>query len=818
MGTTVRHNLLLRAAIASALFGTSVAQPARADDAVAAADSPTSSRSAPSSELEEIIVTATRRAESVINIPYNISATTEQQLDEAGVVDFSKLQQVVPGLIYNGGGIREGGSQNGFILRGLNTDRTSTSDSPYLTVSPVSVYIDDTPVFANLHLTDIARVEVLRGPQGTLYGNGALGGTIRFIYNEPDPSAFSGSIQADTSHTNHSLGENYTIDGIVNIPLADALALRISAGHMFEDGFIEAKNLFVLDSAGVPVLRTPGAITTSLPVTYSQADVDDSEETYVHAALKYTTGPFKILLSEHYQDEYAAGQSGDTEGVGHVPTAFNSAVTPGFLNNGFDAAIPPVYGEYQTGIFVPQPYHRHIDLTALELTADFGFSTVTSSSSYLVNDSDAVQDLSGGYQTNLGAFYSGFPRLAVPSYRDTTEHTFTEEVRWVSAASGPLNWVLGAFYQDQRQFFSQQDDVLGWTTFASALYGVPITTDTAFQYDRWMRFRDAAVFGELTYNITDRLQVTGGLRGFDQQLDISTITQLPICGAACSNNGTDPLGTTLGSEDSSHRRVLGKLNASYHVTADTMLYATASQGYRRGGANGLPTAGLFAQNAGFVSFGPDTVLNYEIGVKGAPSRAFQFTADVFQENWNKPQLNILTPIGAFYAAVNGNKARSRGVELSVQSQISSDLTLSAAYTYTQAELTSTFEVADTTFGADGTRLPGVPLNEVSLGADYREPLSGTLNFIAHADTAYRGAVPVALPGSLGGSAVVPGFWMSNANLGLEQNAWRAVLYVDNLSNTRGITTMVPPAAEGPRQDVNWLSRPRTVGIRVRYKF
>jgi len=130
LGTTVRHNLLLRAAIASALFGTSVVHPAQADDAVAAADSPTSSRNAASPELEEIIVTATRRAESVSNIPYNISATTEQQLDDAGVVDFSKLQQIVPGLVYNGGGIREGGSQNGFILRGLNTDRTSTSDSP----------------------------------------------------------------------------------------------------------------------------------------------------------------------------------------------------------------------------------------------------------------------------------------------------------------------------------------------------------------------------------------------------------------------------------------------------------------------------------------------------------------------------------------------------------------------------------------------------------------------------------------------------------------------------------------------------------------
>lgn len=818
MGIPAKHNSLLRAAIASALFGTSAGHVAHADDATAAADSPTSSRSASSTNLEEIVVTATRRAESVSNIPYNISATTEQQLDAAGVVDFSKLQQVVPGLVYNGGGIREGGSQNGFILRGLNTDRTSTSDTPYLTVSPVSVYIDDTPVFANLHLTDIARVEVLRGPQGTLYGNGSVGGTIRFIYNEPDPSAFSGQIQVDTSHTNHADGENYTLDTVVNIPLAETLALRISGGHTFENGFIDAKNLFVLDSSGVPVLRTPGAITTSLPVTYSQQDVDNSEQTYLHMAMKYTTGPFKALLSFHYQDEYAAGNSADTEGVGQVPTAFSSAVTPGFLNNGFDAAIPPVYGEYQTGIFLREPLHRHIDLTALELSADLGFSTVTSSSSYLVNDSDAVQDLSGGYQTNLGFLYSGFPRLAVPSYRDTTEHTFTEEVRWVSNTSGPLNWVLGAFYQDQKQFFGQQDDVLGWSTFASALYGVPITTNTAFEYERWMSFRDAAIFGELTWKITDRLQVTGGLRGFDQQLDISTITRLPICGAFCSNDGTDPEGTTLGSDDSIHRRVLGKLNASYHITSDTMIYATASEGYRRGGANGVPTAGLFAQNGGFVAFGPDTVRNYELGVKGNPLHAFQFTADLFQEDWNKPQLNILTPLGAFYAAVNGNTARSRGVELSMQSQVSSNLSLSSAYTYTQAELTSAFTVAGTVFGADGTRLPGVPLNQLNLGADYRRPLNAEFSLIAHADTDFRSAVLVALPGSLGGSAVVPGFWMSNANVGLEHDAWRAILYVDNLSNTRGVTTMIPPAAEGPRQDVNWLSRPRTVGIRLRYKF
>ena len=224
--------------------------------------------------------------------------------------------------------------------------------------------------------------------------------------------------------------------------------------------------------------------------------------------------------------------------------------------------------------------------------------------------------LSGGYPTKLGVLYAGFPRLAVPSYRDTTEHTFTEEVRWVSTTAGPFNWVLGAFYQDQKQFFSQQDDVLGWSTFATALYGVPDHDEYRFRVRSVDAFSGCRDLRRADLNVTDRLQVTGGVRGFDQQLDISTITKLPICGAFCSNDGTDPEGTTLGSDDTTHRRVLGKFNASYHITPDTMLYATASEGYRRGGANGVPTAGQFAQNAGFVAFGPDTVRNYELGVKG----------------------------------------------------------------------------------------------------------------------------------------------------------------------------------------------------------
>jgi outer membrane receptor protein involved in Fe transport len=168
--------------------------------------------------------------------------------------------------------------------------------------------------------------------------------------------------------------------------------------------------------------------------------------------------------------------------------------------------------------------------------------------------------------------------------------------------------------------------------------------------------------------------------------------------------------------------VLGKLNTSYHLTSDLMVYLTASQGYRRGGANAVPTAGQFAQNPGFVAFQPDTVLNYELGLKGELGRTFKFTVDLFQEDWNKPQLNILTPVGAFYAAVNGNTARSRGVEVSLEERLSKELSVSTAYTYTDAELSSGFVVAGTTFGGDGTRLPGVPTNQLSLGADYLRPI------------------------------------------------------------------------------------------------
>lgn len=768
--------------------------------------------------LEEIVVTANRREQSVLDVPYNITAATSQQLENAGVVDFSGLSQLVPGLVYNGGGIRLGGSQNGFILRGLNSSRTSTTDQPSLTVSPVSMYLDDTPIFANVHLADVNRIEVLRGPQGTLYGNGSVGGTVRVIYNEPAPTAFSAKVQAESSQTDQAGGANYSADGMINVPLASVLALRIAGGHVFEHGFVDGKNLFLRDAAGAPVLATPGDVLFSLPATHQVKDIDDSELTYARAALKLDTGPFKVTLAYLHQEESAEGQPADTRGVGAVPSAFNSAVTPGFLNDDFDAAIPPTYGEGESGVFLREPYRRKIDLESLEASYEFGFATLTSSTSYYENDSRAVSDLSGSYQVNLGVLYGGFPRLSAESARGTAEQTFAQELRLVSKSGERFDWVVGLFYQRLKNRFTTVDRIPGFSAFFEAALGFP-SDERAFDYSRALTFEDRAAFGELTWHVTPKWQMTAGLRTLDQELDIATVTKLPICSVFCSNTGDpeDIEGTTVADDDNDQSDVLAKFNTSYSFTDSIVGYFTFSQGLRRGGANAVPTVGQFAQDPAFVSFDADSVDSYELGLKGNLAAAWQLTGSLFWMQWDKPILDIVTPAGGFYAAINGDEARTRGVELSLTGQLSDDWYLALGYTYTDAELTSAFTVGGFEFGAEGERLPGVPKHQATVGVDYQHAVGEQTKLFAHADGAYRDEVSTALAGTLGATSVDE-FFMWNVNLGIEHDAYRVTLFVDNVANDRGVTTRLPSEAVDARHAVNWLTRPRTAGLRLSYSF
>jgi outer membrane receptor protein involved in Fe transport len=185
---------------------------------------------AQSALMEEVIVTATRRSQSTMDVPYNISAISAESLERTGVIDFSKLVQMVPGLAYIDQGPRDAGINSTLIMRGLNADPGIGSDVISLAAPTVSTYVDETPLFVNLHLYDLARVEVLRGPQGTLYGSGSLGGTIRYIHEKPDLTELSAQIDTRLSRTENAGGENYDLAAVVNIPVTDSFALRIAGG------------------------------------------------------------------------------------------------------------------------------------------------------------------------------------------------------------------------------------------------------------------------------------------------------------------------------------------------------------------------------------------------------------------------------------------------------------------------------------------------------------------------------------------------------------------------------------------------------------
>jgi len=790
---------------------------AGARPAVAAADG-----AAPdATSLSEIVVTASRRSATALSTPINISAISGADLAKEGVSDFRSLSRVTPGLVYNGTSIRNGGATNSFVLHGLNLDDVSNSgDAPLPTVAPVSVYIGETPAFVNLHLADVQRVEVLRGPQATLYGDASIAGTVRILPNEPDPTKLAGEISGGGGWTRNANAPNYTLDGVINVPITSDSALRVAGGYVFENGFINAPYLFALNAQGIPLLANPGDVVHSLPLSTSKTNIDNSDLGYVRPMFLYKKDAFKLLITYQYQHEHADGDDIDSYPGGPAPTSYSSTLTPGFQNNGFDAAFPSTFKPYQSGVFLPSPYARDVHLVSVEAAYDFGFATLTAVTSYFDNNSVAQTDNSGFYEASLGFLYSGYPRLSLDSHRDFNDDALIEEVRLVSKSSGKLTYSVGAFYMNEDNHYLQMDDIPGFTAYSAAL-GAPTGTDLAYRYERRFHFFDLAGFGQATYHVTSRWQVTGGARVYQQTLALDSTIELPICGVACSDDGVSPLGLSGGGNKQVNNNVLMNFNTSYQLTHDLLAFATFSQGERRGGANGVPTKGVLGASPAFLFFKPDTVDNYEVGLKGKVGRDFQFSSAFYWVEWHNPQVNVSTPVGAFPAVVNGVAARSQGVDLDARYRVIESVTLSATYSYNHSQLLDPIEVGGVSYGAAGTRLPGTPQHTVSLGGDYDHALTDRLDFNGHVDVSYRSDMTTSLTPSL--DEDLTGFAIVNASAGVSHGPWRLGLFVDNLTNTRGVVSANPigPFGSGPydaRSMNNRLSRPLTAGLRFGYKF
>jgi outer membrane receptor protein involved in Fe transport len=780
-------------------------------------NSPPSAEAAdePQDGLGDIVVTASRRQTTTLSTPINISAIGGDELEKRGVTNFQDLGRAIAGLVYNSASIRDGGPSS-FIIHGLNLDAVSSGgERPQATIAPVSVYVGETPVFINLHLADIKRIEVLRGPQATLYGNASIAGTLRVLFNEPDPEKFTSEASANVGWTEHASEPNSSIDAAVNVPLASNLALRVAGGYTNVQGYINAPAFYQLNSAGKPVLADPSDLVHSLPVPTSRKDINDSELAYGRAMLKYEDGSLRLLATYQHQYEHSDNPDQDSYPGASGPSAFSSTggpvSSPVWQNDNFDNVFPHEFSEYQTGAFIDQPLSRKVDLGSLEASYDFGFATLTSVTSDYETESSAVNDSTAGYARSLNAYYAGYPRSLWRSTRDYKERAFIQEVRLVSASDTPLTYSIGAFYTKQRSHLVSTDYVEGFVDYMNAIGAFNMGTDTGYIYDRQMEFTDMAAFGELTYHISPAWQVTGGIRVFKQKLDITAINALPTCGPSCSQDGVDPLGLASATDQQKNSKALFKVNTSYQFANDMLAYFTFSQGVRRGGASGIPITGPFAEDPGFQFYRPDSVDNYEVGFKGKIGPRFDFSTAAYWVDWKNPQVNVSTPNGGFPAGVNGTSAKSIGVDLEAHFLITNELSMNATYSYNKSKLTGPIIIGGQSFGGDGDKLPGTPHHTASVSANYDRPMGDGLVFNAQANVSYRSGISTSLtPRS---NVDLPGFAMVGASIGLSRDDWRISLYGENLGDVRGVLSAQSILATDVRGVNNRLSRPRTFGLR-----
>jgi outer membrane receptor protein involved in Fe transport len=807
-----------------------------------------------SGSLEEVVVTASRRAETILNIPYSISAISGDALDASHVQSLSDLSHMIAGLSFVDQGPT---SRSNIVLRGINAN--STSATPILgsagTVPPVSTYIGETPLFLSLHIDDLDRVEVLRGPQGTLYGSGSLAGTIRLIPKQPDPAAFAASVDVDAAQLSVGNGINRSYSAMLNVPLSATAAVRISAGSEHYAGFINENHIVKLGPAstavnspvGIPVSGDPQNPLFG-PEVFTQvrnANTADVWQTRMSLLLKPNDN-FSALVSYYHQDDRTQGVQAVSPyfkggSVDYPPSQnpFNSPSYPVSFPTG--GVVFPANGTYDANDGVLPTNHRQADLGTIDLSYAFGFATLSSSSSYYQDKGSDVSDGSP-FIAKTPSLYGFLPRVVDYEEDNDTQKGFVEEIRLVSApGSHPIDYVVGLFYQHLQGVNGQEQWLPGQTSFGN-LAGVPgsdqATGDVNYIVANSTDFRDRALFGELTWHVSSQWQVTAGARFFKQDFQSTAHSALPYCGPYC---GVGIMGVTDVSGGYSTSSHIVKLNTSYKISDALNAYAEYSEGFRRGGANAIPLSGPFEVSSTLLVYQPDKSRNYEIGAKGTLFGNINYTADVFYIDWANFQLDTSSYYGGYPLSANGVKARSKGVEFSLDGQIGPHFRYALGYALTKAQVAENFQILDRLDdGTDnlaaivsansGFALPNSPENSATLSLNYTRAAPQILDgwtARVHLDGNYRSSTYSRLLNTIPGAPapfLIQGFSIWNAAVDLiNAHGLEVGVYGQNLFNALGITGGIDPGEAGPpptnaRAAHYYISRPRTIGLRVGYKF
>ncbi len=833
MKKTTKNNLLGTALLCGgSVIAISAAAPAAAQEGA--------------SERDVVVVTATRRAQSVQEIPLNIAAVGAGQIEEQGLTELSDLLPFVPGINIVDRGGRQG---NPIIVRGLNVDPIGSGDGNNDGGGTVATYLGEIPVFVDLKLNDLERVEVLLGPQGTLYGAGTLGGAIRYIPKKPQFGEYTVAVRAEGSAFSKASSVSYDAGFTFNAGLTDTFALRGSFDLVEESGFIDYVN--VVDEVGVTNPDTAAGL--------NKIEDADGEET-VSARIAARWQPVDWIdstLTYYYQQADIEGRR-----VSH-----HRGLVPGLL------AGTPSVGRYENAFRVQEPNKIKNDLLALEIVADLGFAELTSATG-LSSFSDNGQRDQTTLLITLEYSYELFPAFTSFTHEIGEEERFNQEIRLVSTHDGPLSWIVGGYYNSFEAVASSSEFTPNYVPFVNAAplsFGLTDRPDALeyFSTDR-TKLKELAAFGELSYQLWDQLTLTFGGRYFDYELQAASSVDFPLfepltfATSTLDEIGAFPFDPALGQSDNGF---LFKANASWQATEGLLIYATVSEGYRIGGVNGVGqcvtfdpmapnTQGACALAPGQVffpggpndissrderQFTPDQTRNYEIGIKSTMLDGdLILNGAIYYIDWTDPQLSSATVNANIPITVNGDGAESKGIELSANWHATDRLQFRGNFSYIKSELTAPVPDLVRTItppgfgaafedGADGDRLPGSPETQFSMFGSYEHPMTNGANLKFNASYSWQSDV-LTRAGGRGSSLALDSFGVANAALTYNAGNWSAGIFADNLFNKFAETGAIGTALRNQTvSDFNGdtvyvrgfsthILPPRVIGVRLNYEF
>ena len=776
--------------------------------------------------LGEITVTARKRAESLQDVPFAVSARSGEALRNAGATNVEEISRNIAGFTVQ----NLGPGQSQVAIRGISSGKTDR-DLPVVK-EQVGVYMDESVISLSLftpdlELYDLNRIEVLRGPQGTLFGSGSLSGTVRYITNQPDPSGSYGDVEVTGSSIDGG-DVGGSVRGMFNMPMSNTAALRVVGYYSDIPGFIDA-------------VQPGGSV---------NQDVNGGTRTGARIAMRFEPNEnLAITPRVIYQDV-------DMDG-------YNRTDIWNMLGNPFTTTQPRVtLSDRQQYTQLQEKFEDEFLLADLTIEAGFGNHTLTSISSYTDRDILVIRDatqLTGSVTFDLGGIIpipatSAEVRTSSPLFDATTVKVFTQELRVASDYDGSVQWVAGAFYSDIQRQYGQQLPTPGYDAIMrrilapaacpstdqgcldSVRLGAPVP-DMPFFSDIPYDFKQIALFAEANFSLGERAGLTVGGRYYDFSED-----RVLTFGGVFSDPSAGP-----GSADSTG--FLPRVLFSYDVNENVQLNAQVSRGFRLGGINDplnvrLCSAADLVTFGGRDSFVDEELTNYELGAKiGFADGRAQFNISVYQADIDDLQVPVVAGTCSSRLVFNVPKAHATGVEIELAAQPTDHFDFGLSASMVNSELDST--ITSTSAGGvvsvvaameKGNRLPSVPEFQMAANATYKWPLTDRLEgyltgSYQHVGDRYtqvadqRSGFETFTPRTFGAPTItsftfeplLPEYDIANLRFGVRADDWEAALFINNITDESAKLGLDQERGRVAR--VGFLTnQPRTIGVTYRRNF